>query len=585
MDRRIARTPASGVNRRSMIERTAVGLGGLATAQFPSAALTPAQAGRLGPSEVGAGPLATPDPIKEPIQKSGVAVELVDFVRAPHSGGDQFPYSRLNFTYHAGIGSNRLFTCDTRGFLYEIIPATGAIQLMLDVRLARGTLWLGANLFMGLRSFAFHPDFARPGRPGYQKLYTVNTEVPSGVARFGGPYTAHHHDVISEWMIDPANPARVNPASRREVLRIAQWGIEHNTDQLMFDPHLQPGAPGYGMMLIGIGDGGNSPLHTDPYNQVQDPANVHGKILRIDPLASGGAAYSVPPDNPWVGVSGVLPEIWAMGFRHPQNISYDIGNSGKLLISDIGQHQVEEVNLGYAGHNYGWPIREGAFTTDRGRVADLYNMPADQAARGYANPVAQYDHGEGIAITGGFVYRGTSAPELVGHYLFGDIKNGRIFHIPVDELVLGQQATVRELTLLRNGQVVTLAGLISSPKNRVDLRFGQDQSGEVFITTKQDGWIRRLRSGTCSPTQCNIDGLEYIASYPDLIQAYGADAAAGQRHYAQYGQYEGRVPDLFNAYQYLANYADLRAAFGNNLQAARTHYIQYGFYEGRTDAA
>ena len=173
----------------------------------------------------------------------------------------------------------------------------------------------------------------------------------------------------------------------------------------------------------------------------------------------------------------------------------------------------------------------------------------------------------------------------MGHYLFGDIKNGRIFHIPVDELVLGQQATVKELTLLRNGQVVTLSGLINSPKNRVDLRFGQDQSGEVFITTKQDGWIRRIRSGTCSPTLCNIDGLEYIASYPDLIQAYGADAAAGQRHYAQYGQYEGRVPDLFNAVQYLANYPDLQTAFGNDLQAARIHYIQYGYYEGRTDLA
>src|SRR6476660_2692493 len=106
MDRRIAKAPALGVNRRSMIERTAVGLGGLATAQFPSAALTPAEAAKLGPSEVGAGPLATPDPIKAPVQKSGLAIELVDFVRAPHSGGDQFPYARLNFTYHAGIGSN-----------------------------------------------------------------------------------------------------------------------------------------------------------------------------------------------------------------------------------------------------------------------------------------------------------------------------------------------------------------------------------------------------------------------------------------------------------------------------------------------
>ena len=217
MDRQIAKAAVSGVDRRSLIGRAAVGLGGLATAQFPSAALTPAEAGKLGPSEVGAGPLATPDPIKEPIQKSGVAVELVDFVRAPHSGVDIFPYARLNFTYHAGIGSNRLFTCDTRGFLYEINQTTGAIQLMLDVRAARGRLWLGANLFMGLRSFAFHPDFAQPGRPGYQKLYTVNTEVPSGVRAIWRALCGHiiMTSLPNGRSIQPIPPGSIQPLGVR----------------------------------------------------------------------------------------------------------------------------------------------------------------------------------------------------------------------------------------------------------------------------------------------------------------------------------------------------------------------------------
>jgi glucose/arabinose dehydrogenase len=583
MNWRTRKAAFSGIDRRALIERALAGLGGLATWQFPSAALAPAAAAKLGPSEPGAGPLVTGNPIKEPIQKSGVAVELVDFARAPESSGGA-AYARLNFLYHAGDGSGRLFTCDSRGFLYELDPNTGATQLMLDVRSVRGGLWFGANFFMGLRSFAFHPDFARPGRPGYQKLYTVNTERAAGVARFGGPYVAHHHDVVAEWSIDPANPARVNPSSRREVLRVAQWGEEHNTDQLMFDPHLEPGAPGYGAMLIGVGDGGNSPLHTDPFDQVQDPANAHGKILRIDPLLqSTGAPYGIPADNPFIGRAGFLPEIWAMGLRHPQNISFDSGASGKLFIADIGQHQVEEINLGYPGHNYGWPLREGAFTTDRGRVGDLYALPADHATRGFTDPVAQYDHGAGVAVTGGFVYRGAAVPELVGHYLFGDIKIGRIFHVPADELVLGQQATIKELTLVRGGQETTLRGLLQSSNGRVDLRFGQDQAGEVFITTKQDGWIRKIRPAACGLNQCGIDGLRYIATYGDLIRAFGADAAAGQRHYAETGRSEGRIPDGFSPVRYLAKYPDLQAAFGSDTQAAIVHYIRSGYYEGRTD--
>ena len=87
------------------------------------------------------------------------------------------------------------------------------------------------------------------------------------------------------------------------------------------------------------------------------------------------------------------------------------------------------------------------------------------------------------------------------------------------------------------------------------------------------------------PQLAAFDSLEYIASYPDLIQAFGVNAAAGAEHYQLYGQAEGRVPDSFDAAQYLANYADLRAAFGNDLDAAAAHYIASGYSEGRTDKA
>ena len=140
-----------------------------------------------------------------------------------------------------------------------------------------------------------------------------------------------------------------------------------------------------------------------------------------------------------------------------------------LYNTDIGQalHRGGQ-HYRAAGGNYGWPFREGTFVTDRNDETKLYALPENDATNGYTYPVAQYDHSEGftssgqpvvkgsIAITGGFVYRTTGIPALVGHYIFGDMVNGRIFHVPVSELRLGSQTTIKELTLTRNGVAKTL---------------------------------------------------------------------------------------------------------------------------------
>jgi hypothetical protein len=142
-------------------------------------------------------------------------------------------------------------------------------------------------------------------------------------------------------------------------------------------------------------------------------------------------------------------------------------------------------------------LQEGTFVTDRGDADTLYALPPSDETRGFTYPVAQHDHGEGTssgkaAITGGFVYRGTAVPDLFGQYLFGDIVNGRVFHVPVTDLRPGSQATVKELTLTKGSRAVTLMALVGSANRRVDLRFGQDELGEVYILTKQDGKIRKL---------------------------------------------------------------------------------------------
>ena len=164
----------------------------------------------------------------------------------------------------------------------------------------------------------------------------------------------------------------------------------------------QTGTP---YLLLTVGDGGNHPAAPDPYNAAQNKGIALGKVLRIDPLASGGKPYSVPGDNPFVGRADTLPEIWAYGLRHPQNLSFDRVGRGTGLITDIGQARVEEVNILAKGVNYGWSLREGTFVTNRTDAKVLYGLPKDDAKYGVTYPVAQYDHDEGKAIVGGYVYR------------------------------------------------------------------------------------------------------------------------------------------------------------------------------------
>ena len=493
-----ARRHGRGAPRRAVMQATLAGLGGIATAQ-----LLPLVAGGgaalAAPASSGAGPKVTPDPLKTSIQKSGVTVELVDFSAPPRTKSTP-PYAMLNFLYHAGDGSGRLFACDSRGKIWRIDRGTGAAALLLDVRAARGGALIFNNRHMGLRSFAFHPDAARPGRPGHRKLYTASVETvasaPAGVRVFAGPFSAIAHNVVAEWSVDAADPSRVDPRSRRELFRVAVYDTEHCADQLMFDPNAGPGSAAYGKMYVGVGDGGNVVEHPDPYDQAQAPGRALGKILRIDPLRrADGKPYGVPADNPFVGRSGYLPEIWALGLRHPEKFSFDRGGSGAMLIADIGQNNIEEVNLGRAGANYGWPLREGRFVTDRANGRILYGLGTADTGKSFTYPVAVYDHSDGTAVTGGYVYRGTAVPALRGHYVFGDIVNGRVFHVPVAELRQGSQATIKELTLRRGGREVTLLGLVGAANNRVDLRLGQEESGEVYVMTKQDGRIRRLRTG------------------------------------------------------------------------------------------
>ena len=478
------------IRRRDLIEGLLAGVGGAAAL---GSGLVP-EAARAAPADPDAGPIVTPDPLPERITASGVVAELVDVVAPPPTSVTR-PVALLNYLFHANDGTGDLYTNDTKGKMWRIDGRTGRVDLFLDLAAVRGNALLATQREMGFRSFAFHPAFNMPGRVGYRKLYTMSTESagsrPADVDLFAGPFPITHHDVLAEWEVPANDPTRVDPDSRREVLRIAEFATNHNTDQVLFDLSRRPGEPGFGRMFIGTGDGGGG----DPYGLAQDPQRLQGKILRIIPAFNrDGRRYRIPDDNPFVRRLGFLPHIWALGLRHPQNLSYDLGGTGRLIFTDIGQRHIEEVNLMRKGANYGWPLREGTFVTDRADLRKLYARGPNDAARGFTYPVAQYDHDDGRAITGGFVCRNAGIPALEGHFLCGDIVNGRIFHVPMTALLdaerTGTPARLHELTLLRNGQPTTLLDLVDAP--RVDLRFGQGQDGRIYVLTKQDGWIRRL---------------------------------------------------------------------------------------------
>src|SRR3954468_8728336 len=322
VDSESARARSRGQRRRSVVQGAVAGLGGLAASRFLPGLMPTARAATA---------IVTPDPIKERIQKGGLAVEVVEFCTIPASSTTGAK-AYLNQLGHAGDGSGRLFVVDSRGKLWGVNRSTGVAKLALDLKKAGGSAFVAPTnqQGMGFRSFAFHPDRGRAGRPGRNKIYTVSTETiasrPAGVPLLGGPYPVLFHDVIAEWSTYGTAPYLVNPSSRREVLRIAQYQKGHNTGPLAFDPNASLGSEAYGKMFMAIGDGGLNQTHPDFYDSAQAPGRPLGKILRIDPLQQvNGASYGVPAQNPFVGRSGFLPEIYALGLRHPQHLSFDWG--------------------------------------------------------------------------------------------------------------------------------------------------------------------------------------------------------------------------------------------------------------------
>jgi len=339
------------------------------------------------------------------------------------------PRRTLELTYAPG-DSKRLYVLDQGGTIYtfENDPNVELAKVFLDIE-DRVSKWNspGGNE-QGLLGLAMHPKFQENGQ--FFVCYTK-------------PKT--HESVISRFKVSAGDKLKADPNSEEVLMVVPQPYQNHNGGAIEF------GNDGY--LYIAFGDGG---ARNDPKANGQNRSQLLGSILRIDvDQKSENAAYKVPADNPFVGVEGVRPEIYAYGFRNPWRIAFD-RKTGKLWCADVGQDLWEEVNVVSKGGNYGWSVREGAYTFgNRTPEADSANA---------IDPVWAYDHSVGKSITGGRVYRSDRLKELEGKYLYADYVSGGVWALTLED---GAREAIRNEEVVAGGLPV--------------LAFGQDAQGEVYV--------------------------------------------------------------------------------------------------------
>jgi len=351
--------------------------------------------------------------------------------------------------------ASRLFVVDQNGLLRVIqngsLLATPALDIKSRVQIAPvGTGPLNpasANDERGFLGLAFSPGFNNSSSPGFRTLYTYQSEALGAGPTYPAPAGASqsYRNIVTEWKMSAADPNVVDPASRREIISFGKNASNHNGGTIAFGPD--------GYLYLALGDGGNAndvgPSHIEPGGNAQNLTAPLGKMLRFDPLnpalnaastnpISPNGQYRIPTTNPFQA-PGQVPEIYAYGFRNPYRFSFDTAN-GDLIVADVGQNTVEEIDRVTIGGNYGWAMKEGTFTFNRSTGAVIANSPGVPA--GLIDPISgplgtlEYDHQDGISITGGFVYHGTGIPQLDGKYVFGDLAlrgtpvrvDGRLFY-------------------------------------------------------------------------------------------------------------------------------------------------------------
>ena len=286
----------------------------------------------------------------------------------------------------------------------------------------------------GLLGLVFHPD------------YTVNRKFFVFYTDLDG------HSQVYQYQTDPQDPDRADPSTARNIITFEQNSRNgfHLGGQLQFGPD--------GYLYIAIGDG-EFPA------EAQSPRTALGTIIRID--IDNSYPYAVPADNPFTDGQEGLPEVWAYGLRNPWRFSFD---GPHIYIADVGNSSLEEINIADAtvgGINYGWNIFEGT----------LCHTPPNCDAAGLFDPQITYFHNEGLAVVGGYVYRGDAIPELTGHYFYADYIGGWIRTLTYDNGQITKYPKYHHWPQPDNNLTTTRSyePIIHS--------FGMDGHGELYVLT------------------------------------------------------------------------------------------------------
>jgi glucose/arabinose dehydrogenase len=363
----------------------------------------------------------------------------------------------------AGDGSGRFYIVDQSGKI--LIMHNGVILPEPFLDLSSQIVPLNAAYDeRGLLGIAFHPDYAHNGR--FFVRYSVGRQGEPTEPCFSSPFGCHE-EILAEFHVSP-NPNHALPQGTI-LFRVNKPEFNHNSGDVVFGPD------GFLYFTLGDGGGANDDLNLPnlPHGPMGNGQNVNvalGKIHRID--VDGAFPYAIPPTNPFANGGG-RPEIFAWGLRNPYRFSFDNGPGGdnRMWLTDVGQDQTEELNIGQLGANYGWAVMEGPHCFDPFHTT---TPPPTCNNAGMTMPIASYDHDAGIAIVGGFVYRGNAVPQLRGKYVFGDFSGA--FETPLGRLLYidtaDPQYTIHQLKLV-NG---TNDGHIF----RFLKGFGRDKDGEIY---------------------------------------------------------------------------------------------------------
>jgi putative heme-binding domain-containing protein len=375
--------------------------------------------------------------------------------------------------------SSRLIVGEQDGVLYSFLNKPDAkAELFFDLRKEIKTVHLlkDAKELEAVYGLAFHPDFAIN-----RQCFVCYTLRPKkhGVANLKDGTR------VSRFSVTRADPPRIDPSSENIVLTFLQGG--HNGGDLHFGPDR--------MLYISTGDAAN-PNPPDVFNTGQDISDLLSSILRIDvEHKDEGKNYAVPKDNPFVGMKGARPEVWAYGFRNPWRMAFDY-QTGDLFVGDVGWELWETVHRIEKGGNYGWAAMEGPQPIKSEQVGPTPILP----------PLIALSHTIACSVTGGRVYRGKKFPELRGAYIFGDWETRRMWAARFE------------------GDRTKEMPEITRPSVRI-VAFGEDKEGELYFLDYDGGTIHTLEGNdrtaqnTDFPTKLSQTGL--FASVKDHQTAPG----------------------------------------------------------------